>query len=132
MTAEERAEQIMREAFDWDTGERIWELRQLRDAITAVTREAEALLRRTARLVYRHVIRPIDDPVAFYDEAAAAFWRETGRMAPGKSRPMEMGEDPDPLGTEKLWIQWRMRQYSAAVDEIRAALALVGVGKDNV
>lgn len=55
-----------------------------------------------------------------YELAAEEFYRRYGRVAPGKSRPMEMGADPEPEETLRLWSGFLSKWWGERVDIILA------------
>lgn len=87
-------------------------VRKNRDLSATIERLAGAL---------RELLDPRLDPSAWYDREAEAFYRESGLMAPGKSRPMAMGGQ-DEEQAERLWRAFRERRNGEVVRRATAAM----------
>jgi hypothetical protein len=104
------------------------------DPVTPVV-EADELARAAAlieslshdREVMREALDELQDVFAHdgensierFDRLAAMFDRDTGYMAPGKSRPMHRCDQPDGLELHRIYDEW----FAAKVTRARAALA---------
>lgn len=62
------------------------------------------------------------NPTAWYEDLAGLFYREHGRMAPGKSEPMSFGGHSSEYDAEtrRLWDAFCKRLREQSIDEMRA------------
>jgi len=63
--------------------------------------------------------REDESSVERFDRLAAMFDRDTGYMAPGKSRPMHRCDQPDGPELHRIYDEW----FAAKVTRARAAIA---------
>lgn len=52
------------------------------------------------------------DALERFEIDAAAFYKETGMMAPGKDLPAAMGAGDDRRARHKAWGEWLERRYA--------------------
>lgn len=96
--------------FPWETLKRDYEQvkRERDEARAACAAKNEALRLQDPR-----------NSTERYERIADAFYDKHHRMAPGQSRPMEMGSDPDPDETQRLWRafcnEWHEAFFDAAL-----------------
>lgn len=71
------------------------------------------------------------DATEKYEREAAAFWRETGHMAPGKDEPAAAAGSISEEARRLLWVDFRRRRALAVVSRARAAIARATGGIDG-